>query len=162
MEKFTLTVIGRVCSPYDEQAGVPIQPAFGEPMKAEVHVLPDFRDGLEDIDRFSRIWLISWLDRSDSYKLKVIPYRDTIERGLFSTRAPRRPSPIGISPVKLIAVDIEKGILEISGIDLLDGTPILDIKPYSPKFDSFPEESSGWLDEGSSRTTADDRFNNRD
>ncbi|NQU06067.1 MAG: tRNA (N6-threonylcarbamoyladenosine(37)-N6)-methyltransferase TrmO, partial [Calditrichaeota bacterium] len=117
-----------------------------------------FREGLEDLQGFSRIWLLSWLDRSDSYKLKVIPYRDTVERGLFATRAPRRPNPIGISPVKLISVDLENGIIHVNGIDLLNGTPIIDIKPYSHKFDSYPDVDSGWLDESISREAADDRF----
>jgi len=158
MSKCPLIVIGRVHSPYKEQTGTPIQPAFGEPQDAEIHVHPEFREGLEDLHGFSRIWLLSWLDRSDSYKLKVIPYRDTVERGLFATRAPRRPNPIGISPVKLISIDIENGIICVSGIDLLNGTPIIDIKPYASKFDSHPEVSSGWLDKGTSTQTADDRF----
>jgi tRNA-Thr(GGU) m(6)t(6)A37 methyltransferase TsaA len=158
MSKCPLVEIGRVHSPYIEQSGTPIQPAFGEAQEAEVHVHPQFREGLEDLQGFSHIWLLSWLDRSDSYKLKVIPYRDTIERGLFATRAPRRPNPIGISPVKLISVDLENGIIHVRGIDLLDGTPIIDIKPYSHKFDSYPKTSSGWLEESIEKHTADNRF----
>ena len=158
MNTCPLIEIGSVHSPYKEQTGTPIQPAFGEAIDAEIHIHPSFREGLEDLQGFSHVWLLSWLDRSDTYKLKVIPYRDTVERGLFSTRAPRRPNPIGISPVKLISVDVQNGILCIKGIDLLDGTPIIDIKPYSHKFDSYPNTSSGWLEESIERHTADNRF----
>ncbi|MDP8238491.1 MAG: tRNA (N6-threonylcarbamoyladenosine(37)-N6)-methyltransferase TrmO [Candidatus Hatepunaea meridiana] len=162
MPECPLIQIGHIVSPYNEQSGTPIQASFGEPLDAEVHIYPDFREGLTDLDRFSRIWLISWLDKSTSFNLKVIPYRDTVERGLFSTRAPRRPNPVGISSTQLISVDIETGILKIKGIDLLNGTPILDIKPYAPRFDSHSEETAGWLDKGSDAQTADDRFSNKE
>jgi len=158
MKKHTVVEIGYVRSSYKEQTGTPIQPGFGDPQAAEIHILPEYREGLEDLERFERVWLISWLDRSSSYKLKVIPYRDTVERGLFSTRAPRRPNPIGISPVRLLSVDREQGILRVKGIDLLDGTPILDIKPYSPEFDAYPDDAAGWLDESKDIRIADDRF----
>ncbi len=161
MKKHTVTEIGHVHSPYREQAGTPIQPSFGDPRDAEIHIEPEFRAGLEDLNRFNRIWVISWLDRSSSYKLRVIPYRDTVERGLFSTRAPSRPNPIGISPVRLISVDIEKCLLKVRGIDLLDGTPVLDIKPYAPRFDSHPDDAAGWLDNSQHTQTADDRFEKR-
>ncbi len=160
--KFNVSPIGYVKSPYKEQSGTPIQPSSGEPVEAEVRVYPEFREGLADLDRFDHIWLISWLDRSRSFKLKVIPYRDTKERGLFACRAPNRPNPIGISPVRLLSVDVKKGILRVSGIDLLDRTPILDIKPYAPKFDSHPDSAAGWLDESIDRETADNRFGGED
>ena len=162
MKKFNVSPIGYVKSPYKEQSGTPIQPSFGDPVEAEIRISPEFREGLVDLDRFDRIWLISLLDRSRPYKLKVIPYRDTQERGLFACRAPSRPNPIGISSVRLLSVDVMKGILKVSGIDLLDRTPILDIKPYSPKFDSFPDEPAGWLDKSIDRETADNRFGGED
>ncbi len=160
MEKqnYSVVEIGRVRSPYSEQAGTPIQPGFGEQLEAEVIIQPEFREGLADLERFSRIWLVSWFDRSKPYRLKVVPYRDTVKRGLFATRAPARPNPIGISTVKLLSVDAAAGRLRVKGIDLLDGTPIIDIKPYSPEFDSYRNESAGWLDDSLSSRTADDRF----
>ncbi len=162
MKTYTVSEIGYVRSPYREQAGTPIQPSYGEQRDAEIHINPEFRDALEDLERFDRMWVISWMDGSRSYKLKVIPYRDTVERGLFSSRAPNRPNPIGISAVRLISVDIEKCILKVRGIDLLDGTPVLDIKPYAPRFDSHTDEAAGWLDDSLPRQTADDRFKGED
>ena len=154
----TIFPIGVVHSPYRVQKGTPVQPNQAEAVTAEIHVFPEYREGLEDLDRFDRLWILSWLDRSKPFRLKVIPYRDTVERGLFSTRAPSRPNPIGISCVKLISVDIDTGVITVSGIDLLDGTPVLDIKPYAALFDSFPSVKSGWLDGSHSANTADDRF----
>jgi len=161
MKIHTLSPIGHVSSPYLEKAGTPVQPKFGEQRKAEIHIFQEYREGLEDLENFSRIWIISWLDRSDSYKLKVIPFRDTVKRGLFATRAPCRPNPIGISPVELVSTDIGKGVLTVRGVDLLNGTPILDIKPYSPKLDCYPDEASGWLEKDSSIQIADNRFNKK-
>lgn len=158
MNKCPLIEIGRIHSPYKAQTETPIQPAFGEAQDAEIHVHPKFREGLADLQGFSHIWLLSWLDRSDSYKLKVIPHNGNAERGLFATRAPRRPNPIGISPVRLISVDFENGIIHVRGVDLLDGTPVIDIKPYSHKYDSIPDSSSGFLEESIERHTADNRF----
>lgn len=162
MKGCPLIKIGHVLSPYKEQAGTPIQPSFGEAQDAEIHIYPEFREALEDLDRFNYIWLITWFDRSTSYKLKVVPYRDTVERGLFATRAPRRPNPIGISSVELVSVDVKEGIIKVRGIDLLDNTPILDIKPYAPRFDSHPGEASGWLDDGKDTHVADDRFSDKE
>ena len=158
----TLQEIGRIHSPHKDQAGTPIQSGLGESTISEAHIHPEFREGLSDLDGFSRIWLICWLDRSKPYKLKVIPYRDTVERGLFATRAPSRPNPIGISSVELLSVDITTGILRMMNIDFLNGTPILDIKPYASKFDTFTDIRNGWLDKGLSTRTADNRFNNNE
>ncbi len=93
--------------------------------------------------------------------MRVIPYRDTCERGLFATRAPARPNPIGLSCVRLLRVT--NNVLHISDVDILDGTPLLVIKPYVPSFDSFPAARSGWLsDKREGRTTADHRFHRND
>jgi tRNA-Thr(GGU) m(6)t(6)A37 methyltransferase TsaA len=122
-----------------------------------VEVHPDYATGLADIDGFERIWLISWLDRSGPPNLTVIPYLDDTPRGLFSTRAPSRPNPIGISPVRLLGRT--NNVLHVADLDLLDGTPILDIKPYA-KWDVFPIEREGWVTPaGESETRrADARF----
>lgn len=153
-----LTTIGFAHTPYDNQQGTPIQPNMAESREAEIEILPQYREGLNDLGEFERIWVISWLDQSTDFKLKVIPYRDTVERGLFATRAPRRPNPIGLSLVKVTGVDVEQGLIKIDGIDLLNGTPILDIKPYVPKFEGQPDSKAGWLDRGNDTETADERF----
>jgi len=152
--------IGYAVTPYKEQSGTPIQPGKGKQVNAEIHIYSGYREGLSDLDEFERIWILSYFHLSTGYKLKVIPYRDTVLRGLFSTRAPRRPNPIGLSLVELLSVDQETGILQIRGIDLLDGTPILDIKPYVPVFECFPESHAGWLDRTINTQTADSRFGN--
>ena len=153
-----LTIIGRVRSAYQAQTGTPIQPNQGAPKPATILIYPPFRAGLADLDGFDRIWLLSWLDRSGGYNLRPIPYRDVEPRGLFATRAPRRPNPIGLSLVELLAADLATGLLTVASIDLLDQTPILDIKPYVPGFECVPDSRAGWLDRGSRRTHADDRF----
>jgi len=99
------------------------------------------------------------MERAKPWELKVIPYRDTVPRGIFATRAPSRPNPIGLSALKLLAVDIEAGRLQVADVDIFDGTPIIDIKPYVPEFDSYPEAKAGWLDEvKEKRRLSDDRF----
>ena len=109
-----------------------------------MEVDPAYREALEDLAGFDRIWLLYWFDRARAPRLKVVPYMDTQVHGLFATRAPSRPNPIGMSPVKLLS--IEDCLLRIADVDILDGTPLLDIKPYSPHFDCFPDSDSGWLD----------------
>jgi tRNA (adenine37-N6)-methyltransferase len=155
---FTFSPIGYVRTPYREQTGTPVQANFGELATAEVRVLEPFRDGLCDLDGFSHLWLITWLDRGKPFELLTVPYRDTVKRGLFATRAPSRPNPIGISCTRLIRVEQTMGVLHIAGIDLLDFTPVLDIKPYIPNVDSYPQATSGWFMQSSNRTHADDRF----
>ena len=160
-ETYKILPIGIIRTPFKEHAGTPVQPAYGEGVEGVVEIFPEYREGLADVGGFERIWLIFWFDRSQSYKLKLVPYRDVVERGLFATRAPSRPNPIGISAVRVLEVDIERGLIKISDIDMLDGTPLLDIKPYSPKFDSHPQAKSGWLDKNSNnREKADGRFSN--
>jgi len=149
--------IGVIRSPHREPAGTPIQPAFAAKAVGEAVVDGEYASSLRDLDGFSRIWLIYWFHLAAPYKPLVIPFRDTIERGLFSTRAPTRPNPIGLSAVRLLGV--EGNVLKLADIDIVDGTPLLDIKPYSPKFDCFPDERSGWLDKDARDAgTGDDRF----
>lgn len=110
----------------------------------ELHVLPEFRDGLADISGFERVWVIVWKHQARAAPLRVRPRIDTDEHGVFSTRSPDRPNPIALSCVKLLAVNEATGVIRVERIDLLDGTPILDIKPYIPESDAFPEAASGW------------------
>lgn len=149
--------IGIIHSPFKAAQGTPIQPVFAGDIQGTVEVFEQYQEGLADLDGFERIWLLFWLDRAASYKLKVKPYMDENMRGLFSTRAPSRPNPIGMSCVRLLG--IEGNILKISELDILDGTPLLDIKPYVGKVDCFDVKRSGWLDAAEHKNTkADDRF----
>ena len=153
-----LESIGRVRSPYIEQRGTPIQPAFGEE-PVEIFVDPQYRGSLADLDGFERVWIVTWLDRAGEYRPRVVPYRDTVERGLFATRSPCRPNPIGLSCVRLLSVDLESGVIRIESADLLDGTPVLDIKPYLPRIDAHSDSRDGWFGESRvRRERADGRF----
>lgn len=138
---------------------MPIQPAGGAGVKATIEVFPQYRDGLADLDGFSHIIVLYHLHRSEGYKLRVVPFMDTVERGLFATRAPKRPNPIGLSVVQLDK--IEDGVLYIQNVDIVDGTPLLDIKPYVPEFDQQLEIRTGWLDHVKrtvSKRRSDERF----
>jgi tRNA (adenine37-N6)-methyltransferase len=151
--------IGVIHSPFKEPAGIPIQPAAGAEIEGTVEVFEPYREGLADVDGFSHIMLLVHLHRSEGYRLRVVPFLDSVERGLFATRAPRRPNAIGLSVVRLER--IEEGILHIRGVDLIDGTPLLDIKPYVPAFDDPQDVRIGWLQTFESRIPgrrSDDRF----
>lgn len=122
-----------------------------------IKVSPEYADGLRDLGGFERVWLLYWLDRAPAAQPRVVPFRDDVQRGLFATRSPCRPNPIGLSCVRLVG--IQHNLLIIRGVDVLDGTPLLDIKPYVPEFDAFPQSRAGWLQNGGNgRTLADDRF----
>ena len=155
----SFTPIGTIHSPFTEPAGMPIQPAGASGVRGTVRIDEKYWEGLRDLCGFSRIILLYHLHRSEGYALDVIPFLDTVSHGIFATRAPRRPNAIGLSIVRLIAVnDCE---LVIEGIDVVDGTPLLDIKPYVPEFDCFPDEKSGWFAgcrDAVSSMKADERF----
>jgi tRNA-Thr(GGU) m(6)t(6)A37 methyltransferase TsaA len=154
-----IKAIGVIHSPFTNREGMPIQPAGAAGVKGAVEVLPEFADGLQDLDGFSHIILLYQFDRSDGYDLKVVPFLDKTPRGLFATRAPRRPNPIGLSVVALER--IEGNVLHIDGVDVLDATPLLDIKPYVPAFDAPVGCRTGWLESAGDRAgkqRSDDRF----
>lgn len=147
-------------SGYTKQSGTPIQPALGDDADTtRVEIDPPYREALLDLAGFGRVWILAWLDRAPDFRSRVVPYRDTVERGLFATRAPCRPNPIGLSCVELRGVDLEHGVLALGSCDLLDGTPVIDVKPYVPAVDAFPDSVAGWWagSEGG-RRRADDRF----
>lgn len=152
--------IGIVHSPFKEAIGVPIQPKAAKGIKGTIEVFAEFADGLADLDGFSHIILICHFHLAQNYKLKVIPYMNDQQRGVFATRAPSRPNPIGISVVRLNR--IVNNILYIQDVDIIDGTPLLDIKPYVPDFDSVENIKIGWLEKRVHKlsTSKDDgRFN---
>lgn len=157
MEIIRLRPIGVIHTPFKEAKGTPIQPAVAEGASGAVTVFEEFHEGLKDLEGFDRIWLIYWLDRAPEARLLVTPFLDDQERGVFATRAPARPNPIGISCVRLLRVD--GNVLTVADVDMIDGTTLLDTKPYAPAFDCFKVKRSGWLDRSrKSRRVADDRF----
>jgi tRNA (adenine37-N6)-methyltransferase len=154
-----LTQIGVVHSPFNRATGTPVQPFCAAGSEGHIEVFEAYLDGLRDLDGFQRIWVLFWCHRASSPKLTVIPYRDTVAHGLFATRAPARPNPIGLSAVRLF--EISGNMLHVGELDMLDGTPLLDIKPYVSQFDSYPAQRCGWLDGDRARegiVVADDRF----
>lgn len=154
--KLELTSIGLIHSPHRQAEGTPIQPRWAAGIEGSVKVFPEFAAGLRDLDGFERIWLVFWFDRARAAQLEVVPYRDTQTRGVFATRAPSRPNPIGLSCVRLL--NIEGPVLRVADLDVLDGTPLLDIKPYVPDCDVFAVERTGWYANAHDSHIADDRF----
>ncbi|MGD0227483.1 MAG: tRNA (N6-threonylcarbamoyladenosine(37)-N6)-methyltransferase TrmO [Terriglobia bacterium] len=151
--------IGVIHSPFRQATGTPIQPCFARGVEGRVEVFKEFVPGLRDLAGFERIWLLYWFDRTviETPGLLVKPYLDSARRGVFATRAPARPNPIGLSAVRLRK--IRDNTLTICDVDILNGTPLLDIKPYVPKFDSFSVARMGWLKGAmAKRTVADNRF----
>jgi tRNA-Thr(GGU) m(6)t(6)A37 methyltransferase TsaA len=144
IEPVTYYPIGHVRSPYKNASGAPIQPHMAPQVEATVEILPEYAEGLKDLEEFSHIYLICHLDRSRPWKPLVIPYLDTEYHGVFACRAPSRPNSIGLSLVRL--VERRDNILRIAGVDILDGTPVLDIKPYVPDFDERKEVRLGWYE----------------
>ena len=142
-----------IITPFKQLEGMPIQPAGAIGVKGVVELFEEFRPGLKDVEGFSHIILIYEFHRSQGFKLEVVPFMDTQSRGLFATRAPKRPNPIGLSTVQLDR--IENGNLSIQNVDILDGTPLFDIKPYVPEFDRPTEIRTGWLEQA--RKTVDKR-----
>ncbi len=143
-----MQAIGVVHSSYRERFATPRQPVLGEAQPAEIQLNAglNFHQALQDLDGFSHIWVIYWMHLNKGWNPTVTPPRGPkIRRGLFATRAPHRPNSIGLSAVRL--KKIEGRILHIEGHDMLDGTPVLDIKPYLPYADAIANASSGWLDE---------------
>lgn len=160
MSKIELTQIGIIHTPFKERKGTPIQPMMGKGIEGRITMFDEYVPGLKDLDGFSHIILIFHLHLSDGYSLEVIPYLDDKRRGVFATRAPKRPSPIGLSVVRL--KEINGSTLMIENIDMVDQTPLLDIKPYVPSFDDKPRDIRiGWLKnrlKGNDNKKADDRF----
>jgi len=154
-----LTPIGIIHSPFRQATGTPVQPSAAKGVEGAVEVFEEYAAGLKDLAGFERIWLLYWFDRAEveAPALIVKPYLDNTRRGVFATRAPARPNPIGLSSVHLLRIQRNK--LDICDVDILDGTPLLDIKPYVPQFDIFRVARSGWL-EGTvtARRLADSRF----
>jgi tRNA-Thr(GGU) m(6)t(6)A37 methyltransferase TsaA len=143
----TLGPIGYIRTPYHAKSEAPHQPNPDEAVEGVVELLPgqNFEQAAIDLEGMDKIWLIYWFDRNPNWKPKVLVPRGPVQkRGVFATRSPHRPNPIGLTLVDLVKVD---GLtLHVRNVDLLDGTPILDIKPYLPKLEAHPDAKAGWID----------------
>lgn len=151
--------IGVIHSPYQSLVGMPIQPSGADGVRGKIILDSQFVSGLQDLEGFSRLILIYHFHRSPDPSLVVQPFLDEVPRGVFATRAPRRPNPIGFSVVRLISV--QSNIIEIENVDILDGTPLLDIKPYIPGIDQPETVRISWLEgkvENFGKKKSDDRF----
>jgi tRNA-Thr(GGU) m(6)t(6)A37 methyltransferase TsaA len=144
MEEITYRPIGIIHSPFKEPRGVPIQSAAAGEVEGTVEILPEYAEGLEDVAGFSHLILIYHCHLARESALKVKPFLDDRPRGVFATRSPSRPNPIGVSTVRLHR--IEGNVLYVIGLDIIDGTPLLDMKPYVPEFDARTVTSTGWLE----------------
>lgn len=144
MHKIEYSPIGIIHSPFKSPEGTPIQPSAAKGVRGEVDVYSEFAEGLEDLAGFSHIILLYHFHLSKKYNLKVKPFLDDEHHGLFATRAPARPNPIGLSVVRLTKID--NATLHVQDIDIIDKTPLLDIKPYVPEFDVRAVDKIGWLE----------------
>ena len=142
----TLPIIGRARTPWTRREDAPHQPSAAPEAVGSIVIAAPYRAALADLASFSRIWLLFAFDRSRGWAPTVKPPRGGPKRGVLATRAPNRPSPIGLTSVALSGVDLATGTLQVRGIDLLDQTPILDIKPYIPMIDAWPDAGHGWLE----------------
>jgi len=142
--------IGIIHSEHTIEENTPIQPVYAKGCKGHVELCPEFVEGLRDLSGFSHIYLIYHFHQVRSVKLLVKPYLQDKEHGIFATRAPFRPNAIGLSLVELLSID--GNILHLDGVDILDGTPLLDIKPYTARFDLNNVKKNGWQDEVDEQT----------
>ncbi|MEA2013987.1 MAG: tRNA (N6-threonylcarbamoyladenosine(37)-N6)-methyltransferase TrmO [Thermodesulfobacteriota bacterium] len=144
-EEFIIRPIGTINTPHTDPSVTPIQPVFARGVKGMVTVKQEYSDGLLDLHGFSHIYLLYYFHRCKDVRLILKPYLEDKNRGLFATRAPCRPNHIGMSIVRLLSV--RNNILQVEDIDILDGTPLIDIKPYVMRFDLHDNVCSGWQDE---------------
>lgn len=144
--KIDIESIGTIFTEFKDRENMPVQPCGGDKSIGKIVIKDEYKQGLKDLDGFSHIYLIYYFHKSKDYKLKVIPFNDKTnsKRGVFSTRTPIHPNKIGLSLVKLESV--KDNIIEIRGVDILNETPLIDIKPYIPNFDFVEGEiKSGWM-----------------
>ena len=153
--RFELEAIGVVRSPHLERHGTPRQahlpakpgdrPTEESSIELFEHAQPE--RSLRDLAGFDYVWVLAWLHLNHGWRPQVVPPRGPrVRRGLFATRAPHRPNPVGLSAARIISVDVDSGSLRLERLDLLDGTPVLDLKPYVPSADAFPDARAGWVD----------------
>jgi len=142
-DTYTFRPIGIIHTPFREPEGMPIQGALVPETEGWIEIFPEYAPGLKDVSGFSHLILLYVFHRSRGYQLLCKPFLEETERGLFAIRAPRRPNPIGMTVVRLLGLKDTR--LDIAGVDMIDGTPLLDIKPYIPAIDAHPQASEGWI-----------------
>jgi tRNA-Thr(GGU) m(6)t(6)A37 methyltransferase TsaA len=159
MDPIQYQPIGIIHSPHKTTGGTPIQPTGAKGIAGRIEIFPEYIAGLADLAGFSHLFILYHFHLSKKFSLRVKPFLDDQERGLFATRAPSRPNPIGLSVVRLIG--ITESNLEIQDVDVVDGTPLLDIKPYVPEFDVRKADQFGWIEKNTRKikdTVDDGRF----
>jgi len=159
MDKITLEPIGVIHTPYNQPQGTPIHPTGGRDVEGWIDIFPKFSDGLLDLDGFSHIVLVFYFHLIPEFQLLVTPFMDDKIRGVFATRSPRRPNHIGISVVRLVKIEGNK--IYFKDCDILDGTPLLDVKPYFPDLNPDDKIEQGWTkgkQQGLQTKTDDGRF----
>ena len=159
MDQICYKAIGIIESPFDHAINMPVQSLLAEDLRGKIVIDPKYIDGLKDIHLFSHVYVIYHFHLSRGYELITKPFLDNNEHGIFAIRVPRRPNPIGISIVKIEKV--VKNVIYFSGVDMVNGTPILDIKPFIPAFDIPDEANSGWMNVKKAEllnTKSDNRF----
>lgn len=144
-EPLEITIIGHARTPWRRREDAPHQPQAAPQSEGVLEIAPQYRDALADLDSFERIWIVFLFHRSRGWTAKVKPPRGGPKRGVLATRAPNRPSQIGLTSAVLRSLDAGAGTIRVEGVDLLDGTPILDLKPYLPMIDAWPDAGHGWL-----------------
>ncbi len=155
--EIVLRPIGCIRTPFSTVTRAPIQSSAAHGVEGTIELFPQYVPGLRDIEGFERLWLIYQFHCAASPQLLVRPYLDSVEHGVFATRSPARPNHIGMSAVRLLA--IEGNRLRVADVDMLDGTPLLDLKPYVPAFDHLEAKRVGWYDGKSGKgVVADERF----
>lgn len=144
MKSITIHPIGIIHTPFNDIKNMPIQPLAAENTHGYIELLPEYIAGLKDLQGFSHITLIYHFHKVEGAELRVIPFMDTEAHGIFATKSPKRPNAIGLSTVKLLS--IVENIIHIEEVDMLNGTPLLDIKPFFPRYDNRDTEQIGWLE----------------
>ena len=160
MNKIILEPIGMIFTPYVEIENMPIQPIAAKGVKGYIEIYEEYTDGLKDLEGFSHITLLYHFHEICGFELMVTPFMDTEKHGIFATKAPKRPNAIGISTVKLIGID--RNIITVEQVDMLDGTPLIDIKPFYPRYDNRRNVKIGWFDKNKDipldKLRSDERF----
>lgn len=160
MKCISLCPIGVIHTPFTDIKNMPIQPLAAASTEGKIELLPEYVAGLKDIEGFSHITLIYHFHKIQGFELQVVPFMDNEEHGIFATKSPKRPNALGISTVKLLR--IEGHVIYVEQVDMLDGTPLLDIKPFFPRYDNRQTDKIGWLEKNKNmpvdKLKADERF----
>ncbi len=160
MKEIVIKPIGIIYTPHEDIRNMPIQPIAAEGARGRIELLPEYTRGLKDLEGFSHITLLYHFHKIRGFELEVIPFMDTEKRGIFACKAPKRPNAIGISTVKLI--EIQGNIIHVEQVDMLNATPLIDIKPFYPRYDNRENTKIGWLEKNKElpleKLRSDERF----